>query len=113
MIIVAVLLSKASSRLGIPALLFFFGIRDAKWLGRYRWNLFRRSLGSSIFNIIFFVVLTSSLVQGSSLNLISKWLKVQRPLSPRQARTLPQDIELTSDGALTIFEVHKGDIACG
>lgn len=68
---------------------------------------------STIFNIVFFVVLTSSLVQGSSLNLISKWLKVQRPLSPRQARTLPQDIELTSDGALTIFEVHKGANACG
>ncbi|HSM25670.1 MAG TPA: cation:proton antiporter, partial [Anaerolineaceae bacterium] len=68
---------------------------------------------SIIFNIVFFVVLTSSLVQGSSLTLVSKWLKVQRPLSPRQARTLPQDIELTSDGALNIFEVHKGASACG
>ena len=68
---------------------------------------------SIIFNIVFFVVLTSSLVQGSSLTLVSKWLKVQRPLSPKQARTLPQDIELTSDGALTIFEVHKGANACG
>ena len=68
---------------------------------------------STIFNIVFFVVLTSSLVQGSSLTLVSKWLKVQRPLTPKQARTLPQDIELTSDGALTIFEVHKGANACG
>lgn len=59
------------------------------------------------------MVLTSSLVQGSSLTLVSKWLKVQRPLTPKQARTLPQDIELTSDGALTIFEVHKGANACG
>jgi cell volume regulation protein A len=68
---------------------------------------------SIMFNIVFFVVLTSSLVQGSSLTVVSKWLKVQRPLSPRQARTLPQDIELTSDGALNIFEVHKGASACG
>src|SRR5690606_8764738 len=68
---------------------------------------------SLIFNIVFFVVLTSSLVQGSSLTVISKWLNVQRPLSPKQARTLPQDIELTSDGALTIFEVHEGANACG
>ena len=68
---------------------------------------------SIMFNIVFFVVLTSSLVQGSSLTVVSKWLKVQRPLSPRQARTLPQDIELTSDGALHIFEVHKGASACG
>lgn len=68
---------------------------------------------SLIFNIVFFVVLTSSLVQGSSLTIISKWLNVQRPLSPKFDRTLPQDIELTSDGALNIFEVHEGAIACG
>lgn len=53
------------------------------------------------------------MIQGSSITLISKWLQVQKPLSPRYARTLPQDIELTSDGALTIFEVHSGAGACG
>lgn len=68
---------------------------------------------SLIFNIVFFVVLTSSLVQGSSLTIVSKWLAVQMPLSPKLNRTLPQDIELTSDGALTIFDVHKGAVACG
>jgi cell volume regulation protein A len=68
---------------------------------------------NTIFNVVFFVVLTSSLVQGSSLTLVSKWLKVQKPLTPEQARTLPQDTELTSDGALTIFDVHKGAVACG
>lgn len=68
---------------------------------------------SLIFNIVFFVVLTSSLVQGSSLTVVSKWLNVQKPLSPKLDRTLPQDIELTSDGALNIFEVHEGAIACG
>jgi cell volume regulation protein A len=66
-----------------------------------------------IFNIVFFVVITSSLIQGTTLSLISKWLKVQRPLPPNLARTLPQDIELTSDGALNIFEVHCGAGACG
>jgi cell volume regulation protein A len=68
---------------------------------------------SLIFNIVFFVVLTSSLVQGSSLTIVSKWLNVQKPLSPKLTRTLPQDIELTSDGALNIFEVHEGAVACG
>ncbi len=68
---------------------------------------------SLIFNVVFFVVLTSSLVQGSSLTIVSKWLKVQAPVSPKINRTLPQDIELTSDGALTIFEVHENAAACG
>lgn len=66
-----------------------------------------------IFNIVFFVVITSSLIQGTSLTIMSKWLQVQSPLSARYTRTLPQDIELTSDGALNIFEVKCGAGACG
>jgi len=66
-----------------------------------------------IFNIVFFVVITSSLIQGTSLTVMSKWLQVQSPLPARYARTLPQDIELTSDGALNIFEVKCGAGACG
>jgi cell volume regulation protein A len=66
-----------------------------------------------IFNIVFFVVITSSLIQGTSLTVMSKWLRVQRTPQARSTRTLPQDIELTSDGALTIFEVRAGASACG
>ena len=66
-----------------------------------------------IFNIVFFVVITSSLIQGTSLTVMSKWLQVQSPLPAKYARTLPQDIELTSDGALNIFEVKCGAGACG
>lgn len=66
-----------------------------------------------IFNIVFFVVITSSLIQGTTLSIMSKWLQVQNPLPVRSTRTLPQDIELTSDGALNIFEVHCGAGACG
>jgi cell volume regulation protein A len=66
-----------------------------------------------IFNIVFFVVITSSLIQGTSLTVMSKWLRVQRTPQTRSTRTLPQDIELTSDGALTIFEVRAGAGACG
>ncbi len=66
-----------------------------------------------IFNIVFFVVITSSLIQGTSLTVMSKWLRVQRTPQARSTRTLPQDIELTSDGALTIFEVRAGAGACG
>lgn len=66
-----------------------------------------------IFNIVFFVVLTSSLVQGSTLTKVSELLDLQMPPAPRKTRTLPQDIELTSDGALTIFEVKEGAAAVG
>ncbi len=66
-----------------------------------------------IFNIVFFVVITSSLIQGSSITPVSKWLDVQDKTPKKKNRTLPQDIELTSDGALTIFEVHCGAGACG
>ncbi len=66
-----------------------------------------------IFNIVFFVVITSSLIQGTSITIVSKWLGVQEPPKQKSNRTLPQDIELTSDGALTIFEVHCGADACG
>ena len=66
-----------------------------------------------IFNIVFFVVITSSLIQGTSLTLMSKWLQIQRPLPAMYDRTLPQDIELTSSGALNIFEVKCGAGACG
>lgn len=66
-----------------------------------------------IFNIVFFVVITSSLIQGTSITIISKWLRVQEPPKRKSNRTLPQDIELTSDGALNIFEVNSGAGACG
>jgi cell volume regulation protein A len=66
-----------------------------------------------IFNIVFFVVITSSLIQGTSINIVSKWLRVQEQPKAKYNRTLPQDTELTSDGALTIFEVNAGAGACG
>jgi cell volume regulation protein A len=36
-----------------------------------------------IFNIVFFIVITSVLLQGSSISLVARWLKVDAPLIPK------------------------------
>ncbi len=41
-----------------------------------------------IFNIVFFIVLTSVLLQGTSIPLVSRWLKVAAPLPPKPQSVL-------------------------
>jgi cell volume regulation protein A len=48
-----------------------------------------------IFNVVFFTVLTSVLLQGSTLALVAKWLGLQRP---KQHKTLaPLELELSRE----------------
>ena len=58
-----------------------------------------------IFNVVFFTVLTSVLLQGSSLALVAKWLGLQRP---KQHKTLtPLELELSREvkGVLVALNV--------
>lgn len=58
-----------------------------------------------IFNVVFFTVLTSVLLQGSTLALVAKWLGLQRP---KQYRTLsPLELELSREvkGVLVALNV--------
>lgn len=53
-----------------------------------------------IFNVVFFIVLASVLLQGTTIPLVAKWLGVDAPLPPRRMRP----IEFTPTGDL------KGDL---
>lgn len=55
----------------------------------------------TIFNLVFFIVLTSVLLQGTTIPLVARWLGVQIPMVPARARPLDfepiagQDTDLT------------------
>lgn len=66
-----------------------------------------------IFNIVFFVVLTSVALQGTTLSDVAKWLKLYRP--ENQKRKYPLELELT-DGfhnELVEIQVPEGCSAAG
>ncbi|MCW5899093.1 MAG: potassium/proton antiporter [Flavobacteriales bacterium] len=48
-----------------------------------------------IFNIVFFIVLTSVLLQGTTLPLVARWLGLERPESAR--RLSPYDLEISPE----------------
>lgn len=43
---------------------------------------------NTLFNIVFFVVITSVLLQGPTINLLARWLRLDAPLAERQASLL-------------------------
>jgi len=57
-----------------------------------------------IFNLVFFITLTSVLLQGTSLHLVAKWLRLVAP--EKIKRKFPIDIELSEDFKNTITEVE-------
>lgn len=52
-----------------------------------------------IFNLVFFVVIASVLLQGRSLTRVARWLKLDRPLSPRTR--MPLEFERTEQSLRT------------
>lgn len=58
-----------------------------------------------IFNIVFFISLTSVLVQGTTLPLLAKWLKVSEP----DQKMINSKPEITPDDISDLFEVRIAD----
>jgi cell volume regulation protein A len=67
----------------------------------------------TIFNLVFFIVLTSVLVQGSSIALVARWLGVAAPL--RQKRRSPLEFEPANGirGELVEIELPVNSPAAG
>jgi cell volume regulation protein A len=67
----------------------------------------------TIFNLVFFIVLTSVLVQGSSIPLVARWLRVAAPLQVR--RRSPLEFESTNGirGELVEIELPASSAAAG
>ncbi|WP_111497118.1 MULTISPECIES: potassium/proton antiporter [Marinobacter] len=61
-----------------------------------------------IFNIAFFVVLVSLLVQGSSLARAARWLRLEVPAPEEPYRRLPLDVPAAGDHELMLFPL-RGD----
>lgn len=59
-----------------------------------------------IFNIAFFVVLVSLVVQGSSLARIARWLKLEVPAPEEPYRRLPLDVPAAGDHELMLFPLR-------
>jgi len=59
-----------------------------------------------IFNIAFFVVLVSLIIQGSSLASVARWLKLEVPAPNDPVRRLPLDIAAAGDYELMLYRLR-------
>lgn len=66
-----------------------------------------------VFNIVFFVVLTSVLLQGRSLMIFARWLGVDKPMDARPPYPLELDRVEGMQGETREFEVPPGSPAVG
>jgi cell volume regulation protein A len=66
-----------------------------------------------IFNIVFFISLTSVLIQGTSLTLIAKWLHVLLPEKVKQKTEIDLIISESPKNKLTEIELVEGSTSIG
>jgi cell volume regulation protein A len=64
-----------------------------------------------IFHIVFFIVLTSILLQGTTLHPLAKWLKLEAKLSTKKARAISLSEDVKSE--LLEIEVTHDSVAAG
>lgn len=65
------------------------------------------------FRIVFFVVLTSVLIQGTTIPLVARWLHVDTPIKPKTRYPIELEPSVDAKTALKEVEVEDGDYAVG
>ncbi len=68
---------------------------------------------STLFHIVFFVVLLSVLAQGSSIPFVARLLKVCNPEPPKETINLPETFLDKYQGELVEMQIKSGSPACG
>ncbi|HRD53485.1 MAG TPA: potassium/proton antiporter, partial [Flavobacteriales bacterium] len=66
-----------------------------------------------IFNLVFFVVLTSVAIQGTTLPMVAKLLNVQRPMQARSRTSLDVEISPETRGQQVVLHVPMDSVAIG
>src|SRR5690606_143506 len=66
-----------------------------------------------LFNVVFFIVVVSALVQGSSLPLVARWLGLSTPIVPTPAATLEISSLRHVDGEVVDYSVDSASRAAG
>jgi len=113
---IAVFLTLAGSRLSMKeqAMVAWVGLRGAVpiILGTFPLLADIQQAGT-IFNLVFFIVLTSVLLQGTSIPLVARWLRVDEPLSLRQETSPVWDAPTSLKSGLVEVGVPASSPAVG
>lgn len=65
------------------------------------------------FSIVFFIVVTSVLIQGTTIPFVAKWLHVDSPIKPETRYPIELEPSIDTKAALKEVEIEQGDYALG
>jgi cell volume regulation protein A len=101
-----VFISLSLSKMGLRDKIFvsWVGLRGAVPIVFATYPLIANvSKANTIFNLVFFIVLTSVMIQGTSLSWMAKWLKLDTP--EKLKKKYPLELELSNDSKNELFKV--------
>jgi cell volume regulation protein A len=113
---ISVFLSMAASRMTIreKAMISWVGLRGAVPVILATFPLLAGvEEAETIFHLVFFIVLTSVLVTGTTIPLVARWLKVDMPSRTRRRAPLELDRVEGVEGELVEFEIEDHAPAVG